>query len=108
MERLVALLVLAGLLGLGEVRAQPTGGDATVTAPDFTAPGTALPHPDERMPTSTGRGNSSPPKYSSKAAAVTACGQDRYNWFDPATNMLLRPSDRLFGKTAHGFYACQN
>ena len=46
-------------------------------------------------------------QYSSQSDAATKCAGDTVVWANPNSKALHTSGDRYFGKSKHGFYACE-
>ena len=74
-----------------------TAPKATATAPTGTAPAAAAP-----AASASGAG-----QYSSEAAATSACSGDTVVWANSTSKALWTSGTKYYGKTKHGFYACE-
>ena len=97
--------------------AQTATSHPTMTAPGATTSpsgtgmtgGTAAPH----MPaTSAGAPSATassggPTHYTSQSDAQSACSGDTVVWASPRSKALHTSDSRYFGKSKHGFYACE-
>ncbi len=78
---------------------------ATATAPTApTAPTSAA--PTSTAPASAGSASGAG-QYSSEAAATSACSGDTVVWANSSSKALWTTGTKYYGKTKHGFYACE-
>ena len=82
----------------------------TTTSPARSSPPAAVAGPGKAPATSAGTAAASSgslAQYSSESDASSKCSGDTVVWANSTSKALHMSGDRYFGKSKHGFYACQ-
>ena len=87
--------------------AAPSAVFAQTTTTSPTKPAPSAPTTAPTTPSSAATASGSPTQYSSQSDATAKCSGDTVVWANSTSKALHLSGDRYFGKSKHGFYACQ-
>jgi hypothetical protein len=87
--------------------AAPTTVFAQTTTTSPAKPAPSAPTTAPAAPSGAATASGSPTQFSSQSDAASKCSGDTVVWANSTSKALHLSGDRYFGKSKHGFYACE-
>lgn len=104
-----AVLLAAPSLAFAQSTMAPSTTPHTPTAPAKTAPSSMAPMSSMSKPAGSGMASAAGDvtQYTTESSATSACAGDTVVWANPKSKALHLSGTKWYGKSKHGFYACE-